>query len=91
MPVLPADRYVKRKMVRITCEEGFAGDCAKLREIIGDTHIQEIKDVPECRDMYAWFTPPETEAATGQMLERLKQVPGFVRVEQVLRVHSNVE
>ncbi|MCL2387584.1 MAG: homoserine dehydrogenase [Defluviitaleaceae bacterium] len=78
--ILPAENYIKRKVIRISCENPSA--IANVLNVNVLTH-----------DAYpnyaAWLTQPESEAETAIALDRLKSIEGFKAVERVLRVYDS--
>jgi len=76
--ILPADAYVKRKVIRVSCENPDA--------FLKSVKAEKTISLAEYPNFAAWLTSHETEAETTASLEELKKIPGFKAVEQVLRV-----
>lgn len=76
--VLPVSGYVKRKVIRVACENPGV--------IVDAVDSENAVALPDYPGYAAWITEPQTEAETTALLEKLKELPGFKSVERVLRV-----
>lgn len=77
--LLPTEGYVRRKLVRVLCDN---------KNALADAVKTQAVTLPEYPGFAAWLTPPETEAQTAVALENLKTIPGFKAVERVLRIYD---
>jgi homoserine dehydrogenase len=78
-PVLPADEYKKRKLVRMYC-----ADSNKAREITGD------KEYFTVNNQLTWLTDNESETDTLQMIQRLKENGCCSGEPRILRVYEPI-
>ena len=76
MPILSTNTY--SKVIRVSCDNHDA-----FLKAINAEKAVTLANYPS---FAAWLTPPETEEQTAASLEKLKEIPGFRMVEQVLRV-----
>jgi homoserine dehydrogenase len=76
--IFPVVGYVRRKVVRILCENPDAVKNA----VKGAVSLEKFPN------QLAWLTPPESESQTSNSLEKLKTIQGFKKVERVLRVYD---
>ena len=90
--VLPASGYVNRRMIRISCEEGFEEEFNKTLQLsVGIVEEAPVMRINKYPNHLAWITPLETEPETLARLEKLKAILGFKAVERVLRVYEPVK
>jgi homoserine dehydrogenase len=80
MEILPSDGYVKRKVVRVLCDDKNA-----LAKAVKTEKMITLDKYPK---HVAWITPPETDAETAEMLKNLKASNTVASLERVLRIYD---
>ncbi|MCL2198448.1 MAG: homoserine dehydrogenase [Defluviitaleaceae bacterium] len=72
--ILPADKYVTRKIIRVTCEN--------------PAEIKKAATLPQYPNQAAWITTAESEEQTAKSLAEIKKTSGIKTIERVLRIYG---